>query len=103
MALARAYDQTPPEPPSLELALNSTLPAVTLSWHPEPLVRYMVQRRSRNGNIWLRISDWLPYGTASYEDLSVQRGETYTYRLRAQSIAGNLNTNYFEQSIAISE
>jgi len=103
MALARAYDQTPPEPPSLELAFNSTLPSVTLSWHSGPLVRYMVQRRSRNSNIWFRISDWLPYGTASYQDLSVQRGGTYIYRLRAQSSAGNLNANYIEQLIAIPE
>lgn len=95
---ARAYDQTPPEPPAWALSeWNAERTAVKLRWTPKPGLQTIVNRR--DGAAWRAISGWLAPGTASFTDPGADPGEPNRYRLRVRNQAGSLNVRFTELTI----
>lgn len=97
---ARAYDQTPPEPPNWMSAVWNVIGnAIDLRWSlSSPDLQTIVLRRSSNA--WQPVSPWLSAGLAVFIDSSAKRNVENRYRLRVRNAAGNVNIAYLEITVA---
>jgi hypothetical protein len=99
LLVGRAYDYSPPTPPVwLPATRNPNGGTVTLAWSTIAPLRTLVQRREQD-NAWQSVSSWLPPFVTSYADVTAISGVVYMYRLRVQSIAGILNTDFDELEV----
>jgi hypothetical protein len=98
--VARAYDQTPPSPPTwVSAAWNIAGSAIDLVWSPSsPDLQAIVLRR--NSGTWGPVSPWLPTGLASFSHSGADSTIENRYRLRVRSEAGNVNITYLEIAVA---
>jgi chitodextrinase len=84
---AAGPDITPPGiPPDAAAALNGAADAVVVSWSPAvddvAVTRYLIHRD------WQYLG-WVPAGTTTFTDDTVQPGTRYRYQVRAQDAANN--------------
>ena len=95
---SRAYDLSPPPPPKPTGAVwvdVGGIAGIRIDWALVPDgTSVLVQRRQSATGTWVDASEWLESNVTSYVDVRVQPHLRYTYRLRAQSAAGNLNEAY---------
>lgn len=96
---ARAYDQTPPEPPTwIFAAWRTNGIAVEMTWHsPDPDLSAIVLRRTLG--TWKPVSPWLPPGVSSFIDTTTSQVAENRYRLRVRNNAGNVNRDYLEITV----
>lgn len=94
-------DEFPPDMPAGLVAVpglagegDTQKPTIDLSWEPNVDARvagYRVYRREMgadNSSVWVRLGSQL-VTTAAYQDLAVEAGHRYSYRVTAVSTAGN--------------
>jgi len=106
---ARAYDESPPEPPiwvRAEWVLvdadeneypftspfpDTYIPAVVLEWGSKyPYVQWILQRRLGNTEIWRNVSSWLVAsdGHGYMVDHRASTENEYVYRVRGEDLLG---------------
>ena len=105
---ARAFDQTAPVPPAIEVAewvrvdpsdavfpwaslAPEREPAVRLTWEQTPDLRLLVQVQGESNDGFAPASAWLAPGTTSFVHRTTRTFESNRYRLKAVSAAGNAN------------
>jgi hypothetical protein len=95
-AVGRAYDDTPPHPPTwVSAAWNSAETAVDLSWTLADATQTpRVQRAVDGTSDWYAISDWLAAGTTSLEDTTASTSRAYRYRLQVRGANTLTNRKY---------
>lgn len=109
--LGRAYDVSPPEPPSWRAAewvhvdaagvlrdWDETPPtgeawadAIVLEWESVAPLEILVERsREIRSNLWEIASPFLPPAQTYFVDLTAKRDQVHAYRLRGRNAAGNV-------------
>lgn len=88
-ATTPAQPLVPPDAPTNFQATPDATPKVVLRWTaPERVARYVLERRTRDGN-FVTLSSTLPASTTEYTDINVGSGTPYTYRLTPYNSAGS--------------
>jgi hypothetical protein len=105
VSTSKAFDTTPPSSPTGLIGQwedQAGALIVTLSWDPvERGTEVMVQRKeSRPAALWSDVSIWLDDSQVSWADSDARSYLSYTYRLRARSVAGNTNVTWSEINVA---
>ncbi|PVE22765.1 hypothetical protein DC522_19145 [Microvirga sp. KLBC 81] len=88
---ARAYRAGAAAPPYSVVASRETHGAdslVRVTWETAEALEILVQRRQAGRTIWVNLGDWLPAGTAAFEDATAQASVGYDYRLKGRDRSG---------------
>ena len=119
---ARAYDLTPPDPPTWVRAewvqvddegkehpwgtvpppSRVYTPAVALEWSStEHYARWVVQRKVKDTELWRTVSSWLNAngGNGKFTDKLTSSDAEYVYRIRGEDVSGKVNTVFNEQTV----
>jgi hypothetical protein len=96
LATGRAYDRTPPAPPSwVSAAWNADQTAVSLSWTlSDPAQQPRVQREIDGSEEWHAVSGWLVAGSSTFADSSASIAQAYRYRLVVRAPNGASNQTF---------
>jgi hypothetical protein len=97
---ARAFDQTPPDPPPFTDAV--WVPSgIRLTWTAPPAgARLLVEWKPDSESRFTAASAWLPPGTTTFLHAHGRTFEGHTYRLKVISAAGNTNVVYAPVTVA---
>lgn len=110
--LGRAYDLSPPEPPSWQAAewahIDTSgvvrdwseippagevwMDAIVLDWESSDALEVFIERRREiRNNLWEAASSFLPPAQTRFIDFTVKRDQVNSYRLRGRSVSGNVS------------